>query len=181
MIATSRVMKTWREQKRTQVRMAVEPLPQQLVDAANILGSQFWDAAMSVAMQNMETLKAGMEAERSDIIAISDEQANAFELQTAENARLGEIIAEQSRTMIIQEGVIRDAKAEQHETKTELRISDALLEEARAIAIQLRIEVSDERAKAAEARDQRAHLEGQIEALQRQSGWPPLYINEKDL
>lgn len=77
-------MKEWRAAQHKQVQAVREPLPMELLGEAQGLGLKYWETAQRLANASLEAAKASFETEKRDMDAISAEQAEAFDTQSAE-------------------------------------------------------------------------------------------------
>ena len=77
-------MKEWRQQQRKQVQTVREPMPAALQAVLQDMGQSLWATAQQLANESLEAAKAAFEAEKADLIELSEQQSEAFDTQAAE-------------------------------------------------------------------------------------------------
>lgn len=77
-------MKEWRQQQRKQVQTVREPMPAALQAVLQDMGQNLWATAQQLANESLEAAKAAFEAEKADLIELSEQQSEAFDTQAAE-------------------------------------------------------------------------------------------------
>ncbi|EHD6004941.1 hypothetical protein JQY81_004731 [Salmonella enterica] len=81
-------MKEWRQQQRKQVQTVREPMPAALQAVLQDMGQNLWATAQQLANESLEAAKAAFEAEKADLIELSEQQSEAFDTQAAELERM---------------------------------------------------------------------------------------------
>lgn len=73
-------MKEWRQKQRKQVQTVREPMPAAMLAVLQETGQSLWATAQQLANESLEAAKAAFEAEKNDLMQLSVEQSEAYEM-----------------------------------------------------------------------------------------------------
>lgn len=144
-------LKEWRQKQRSVVKDVVEPLPEVLQGVILEMGQLVWKTAREKANEALESARASFEAEKNDLVRLSQEQSQAYDLLAQE--------ADDCRAELLQ-------ATQEVETKSQT-IDDqqrqlAKLQERLALA-EARTSEIEKRANGLESELERVHAESKVE------------------
>jgi chromosome segregation ATPase len=191
MNAASSVMKEWRRAQTAQAEPVAVAVPEFVQKAGNAALATIWQQAQELANESLRSAQAAWETERSDLDAMRQELADAFERQADEldkaHAAADRLRTENTEARQKVAAELEAARAAESAARTELMMMQAKAEateqihaekrkqaaaEAHRVAEKL-TKVQGERDAAAqataEARERAAGLAGQLQAMQEQN------------
>jgi chromosome segregation ATPase len=191
MNAASSVMKEWRRAQTAQAEPVAVAVPESVQKAGNAALATIWQQAQELANESLRSAQAAWETERSDLDAMRQELADAFERQADEldkaHAAADRLRTENTEAHQKVAAELEAARAAESAARTELMMMQAKAEateqihaekrkqaaaEAHRVAEKL-TKVQGERDAAAqataEARERAAGLAGQLQAIQEQN------------
>jgi colicin import membrane protein len=151
-------MKEWRQRQRTQVQAVREPLPADLQGVVQTMGQHFWETAQQLANESLDAAKIAFEAEKSDLVQLSNEQSEAYELQVIELSTARDRIVELERT-IDQAAAAADVAA-----RNIAESRDALLAAEQRVALAEQ-KAEDVEHRADDLRVELTHAHGEVDRL----------------
>lgn len=81
MNTVAEVMKEWRQLQRKQIQTIREPIPADLQVVLQEMGQSLWATALQLVNNSLEAARATFEAERTDLIELSEQLSEAFDKQ----------------------------------------------------------------------------------------------------
>ena len=163
MNAASSVMKEWRRAQTAQAAPVVVAVPEPVQQAGSAAVAAIWLQAQELANESLRNAQAAWETERSELDAMRQELAEAFERQAIELDAAGaalaaEKAAAEKQAQELADAVSRADKADARIAEIEHRATDlrAELDRAHADADRLR-EEADQARKQAAAEIETAH------------------------
>lgn len=162
----------WKARENAAAAPVHEPAPPALAERLAELGSDLWSLALDVAnrrlaseREGLERIRAALEAESGEAIALADKLAGEVEVLQSRQASIED--AEQLARNEIVELRQRLAKAQEQVHTAEVRAQEI---DRRAVELRTELDRAHEDVEAARhAREEVARLAGQVETLKEQS------------
>ena len=162
MNAASAVMREWRRAQLAQATPVAVAVPEAVQQAGNAALATIWLQAQELADGSLRSAQLAWEAERRELDAMRQELAEAFERQAGELEAAGAALAAQQESFAQQAQQLTDAVAASDKAA-------AVVEAARAEALNAQARADAAEQVAAQAREQAAGLAGQLQAVQAQN------------
>ena len=162
MNAASTVMRDWRRAQLAQATPVAVALPEAVQQAGNVALATIWLQAQELAHESLRSAQLAWDAERRELDAMRQELAEAFERQAGELEAAGAALAAQQESFAQQAQQLTDAVAASDKAA-------AVVEAARAEALNAQARADAAEQVAAQAREQAAGLAGQLQAVQAQN------------
>jgi chromosome segregation ATPase len=166
-------MKEWRQQQRKQAQVVHEPLPAELQSVVQNMAQNIWETARQLAKESLNAAKVAFEAEKNDLIQLSNEQSESFEAQAKELEVARVRITELEQQIAASAASAQEAIQQLEKTRTALIAAEqqSFLAETKSVEIELRAkELRAELDRAHETLDatEKAHKD-QLEQLGNES------------
>lgn len=137
MNTVAEVMKEWRQLQRKQIQTIREPIPADLQVVLQEMGQSLWATALQLVNNSLEAARATFEAERTDLIELSEQLSEAFDKQAEAIERANDELEKakvlnEKQTLELAGSISRSDKAEARITEVERRATDLRAELDRA-------------------------------------------------
>ena len=184
MNAASSVMKEWRRAQTAQAAPLVVAVPEPVQQAGTAAVTAIWLQAQELANESLRTAQTAWETERSELDALRQEMAEAFERQAMELEAAGQAHQQATAEIETAQAATQAARAELVKLQAQVEAAEqAHAEQRRQAAIEA--QRADERMAerlasaqaerdaavqaAGDARERAAGLAGQLQAMQEQN------------